>query len=712
MDSTLGGTISGDLRATQGSSPQPDESAGGMEIDKTIVELLNKQLNTGLSLVEFDSLTGVALLQKLNDVFASLSPNHQVDIQQEIQQTGSMGMTLTRMTDFLTSILNYKVPPALKKDFEANFVSGEKVVIYPIMHWVLTHLPQAKKRVYLAKYLVPVDVPEDLRASDDLVREVYTQYKALVDEFIQTHRSVEQLRKDVADPQEVSKRIKSLEQEQETLDQRIKAAKDKLKNVDQSETLLKACQGLRQELDEQAKHADHLDKQGNSLVAAERALAEAEQTLRELKRDGNNSIDEMMRKMTDDVRMTKMLLEEKLPKDTEQKTRQLETLRRVLSEHVDVAALKQEIQSLDAEIGDLQKKKEEKMKDKGVQQLQLFRQQVTLTANRKAKFIEELQSTKEEINKVKQAIAQIDTDLGRYSNQKIPKGQEDFNKYANSLRDKSAKYRVMKSELNELRSEFGVLQRTEEILKGKVDLSEYQGILTTKRDLDAVNQQKHELDGQKSQTLEELSSVVQQFVADIRGRRNKLAPQILELRNTRQKAQVVEADYMQRKEVYENEQARLQSETGRLEDEVSQLGDECRLNESLFHRLHCQLQIAEVAFKRVQDEKDFLTSEGEGKQLCKDYKSWAEMFEKKTADLDSRSRELQKEKRELEGRAEENLHQMEWFKNLRRLLECKVAYYKREANEKRSAGLPMTDMGGVMMGDAGGMANVLVLAPQ
>jgi len=135
------------------------------------------------------------------------------------------------------------------------------------MFWVLTHMPQAKKRVYLAKFLVPVDVPEDLRASDETVREVYNQYKTLVDEFIGTHRNVEQLRKDITDPQEIGKRIKTLEQERDTLNQRINTTREKLKSVPQWETLLKACQALRQEQDEQATS---LNRVGPKRVSSQR----------------------------------------------------------------------------------------------------------------------------------------------------------------------------------------------------------------------------------------------------------------------------------------------------------------------------------------------------------------------------------------------------------------------------------------------------------
>jgi len=348
-------------------------------------------------------------------------------------------------------------------------------------------------------------------------------------------------------------------------------------------------------------------------------------------------------------------------------------------------------QNLEGELQELQKKKEEKMKDKAVQQLQMFRQQATLTANRKQKFLEELQSTKEETMKVKHAIAAKEEDLHRVSNKKFLKG-EDFDKYANSLRGKSTRYKAMKAELNELRSEFGVLQLTEEIMKGKVDLKEYQGIMTTKKELDSVNKTRAKLDGQKSETLEELSRIVQEFVSNIRERRNKLAPQILELRNTRQQAQVIEREYEERKEKYESEERRLQAETGKLEDEVNQLTQECRLNESLYHRLNCQLNIAQAAEKRVQDEKDFLSG---ARRLDESHKSWTDMFDKK---------------RQIESTRTEHLQQMDWFRDLKRLLECKVTYYKREANEKKGHGDigAMGDMGGVMMGDMGA-ANVLVL---
>ncbi|KAJ9457996.1 Intraflagellar transport protein 81 [Diplonema papillatum] len=677
---------------------------GGNEISM-IVKLFNKHLGTSYSLVEFDSFSGMELLQKLNDVFAELTAEHKLDVAQEASTTGGMGTTLTRMTNFLQSILNYKLPNSLKPDFEQNFVAGEKQLLYPILHWVLMHMTQNRKRVYLSKYLIPVEVPEDLRASDDGVREVFNQYKQLTSEFVQTHRTVEKLKESVANPQDIGKVIKTLEQERETLKQRITTTKEKLKAFPQWEALLKAAHELRQSTEEQIKNTEQLESQGEALYQAELKLSGSEQTLKELKRDMNQafSAGDMLRRMQEDIRMSHMLLDDKLPKDVEQRRQQLQTLHTALNETVDEIAVQQQIERLEQDIGRLKRKKEERMKDKEAQQLQLFRQQASLTAGRKAGFHDELQNVKAEIAKIKDAISGKEDDLSRFSNEKIPKG-EDFVKYVNSLRENYSSYKRMGAELGELRAEFGVLQRTEELLLGKVDKKEFQGLREAAQQLEQLNGQIISLDEKKSAKLEKLSEVVQEFVAEITERRTRLAPQILELRNTRQKAQVVETAYLSKKETYEAEQSRLDADTGKLNEEVNALESDSRLYESLYHRLNCQLNIASVAWNRVKDEKDF--SHGE-RRLDDKYETWTKMFESVTKDLEQKAQALRIQRKDIEQNHDGNLQQMEWFRNLRRLLECKVNHYKRENTESDKGTGDMLSEGMVIGGT--GNATVMVL---
>ena len=46
---------------------------------------------------------------------------------------------------------------------------GEKHVVYPILHWALHRLPQLQKRAYLAKFLMPEPIPQELMSVSSFV---------------------------------------------------------------------------------------------------------------------------------------------------------------------------------------------------------------------------------------------------------------------------------------------------------------------------------------------------------------------------------------------------------------------------------------------------------------------------------------------------------------------------------------------------------------
>ena len=52
--------------------------------------------------------------------------------------------------------------------FRQGLVQGEKPVIYPILQWLFQNMDDLKKRAYLARYLVRIDVPPDQLADQDI----------------------------------------------------------------------------------------------------------------------------------------------------------------------------------------------------------------------------------------------------------------------------------------------------------------------------------------------------------------------------------------------------------------------------------------------------------------------------------------------------------------------------------------------------------------
>ena len=68
-----------------------------------------------------------------------------------------------------------------------------------------------------------------------------------------------------------------------------------------------------------------------------------------------------------------------------------------------------------------------------------------------------------------------------------------------------------------------------------------------------VSEQKAEVDEVKGKTLEEISAVVEQINTQITSRKQKLAPQIKELRTLRTKFQELETEYLEKKGLYDNQ---------------------------------------------------------------------------------------------------------------------------------------------------------------
>ena len=65
--------------------------------------------------------------------------------------------------------------------FRQGLVQGDKPVIYPILEWLLKNTESLKKRAYLARYLVKVEVPAEFLAEEaigDLYQQVLTKFGA------------------------------------------------------------------------------------------------------------------------------------------------------------------------------------------------------------------------------------------------------------------------------------------------------------------------------------------------------------------------------------------------------------------------------------------------------------------------------------------------------------------------------------------------------
>ncbi|KAJ7347153.1 Intraflagellar transport protein 81 [Desmophyllum pertusum] len=100
--------------------------------------------------------------------------------------------------------------------------------------------------------------------------------------------------------------------------------------------------------------------------------------------------------------------------------------------------------------------------------LSLFRQQASIIGRKKEAAAEKLQEAMDEVTNAESDFQKKKGLLKESEGSEVLKGDE-FKRYVNKLRGKSTVYKKKRQELAELRAEYGVLARTEEILKGKDD---------------------------------------------------------------------------------------------------------------------------------------------------------------------------------------------------------------------------------------------------
>ena len=109
----------------------------------------------------------------------------------------------------------------------------------------------------------------------------------------------------------------------------------------------------------------------------------------------------------------------------------------------------------------------------------------------------------------------------------------------------------MKKQLQEIKSEVNVLTRTKKLLQGRAeDLGDFMknlerqkgisGYSNIEEQIQGVSNQKEIFDNQKDQSLQEITATVLEIEAEVKDRKQQLAPEIQKLRQRRSQMQEIE----------------------------------------------------------------------------------------------------------------------------------------------------------------------------
>jgi len=253
--------------------------------------------------------------------------------------------------------------------------------------------------------------------------------------------------------------------------------------------------------------------------------------------------------------------------------------------------------------------------------------------------------------------------------------KDEFKNYATSLRDKSARFKKLKTELSELRHEVAVLVRTEQLLQARDTTPA--GQKDAESMLEKVSVTKSEVDKAKGKTLDQITEIVQQIKQKIMEKKNKLAPQIKALRAVRQNFQQVEVKYLEKKGAYDQARSTVEADLEKLAGEVKQMDAEAKDNERTYHELNMQMSVAELKLQRAKREAKCQRKEG-GERYSDEFATLSDCYQSEITRSDKQCKDLRKEKDMVMENYDVKLKQKKAFVQLERLLAVKLKVAKQE----------------------------------
>lgn len=654
---------------------------------KFIVEQLNKEpFSKNFNLITFDSLEPMQLLQILNDVLAEIDPKQAIDIREEMPE-----QTVKRMSSLL-GMLKYKPPGNLSdvSSFRQGLVMGSKPVVHPILHWLLQRVPELKKRAYLARFLVKLEVPAEF-LQDDIINDTYHQYEELVEGFKTYHKECEHLRSSGFSTAEIRRDINAMEEEKDQLLKRVERLKKRVESVSNHQRMLEQARQLRVEQEREESLTHQKQEQKNQLFQAEQRLLRLQQQLKDLRQAAADAHPEsLMKRLEEEIKINSYMVTEKLPKELEGMRRTVQYMQKAASEpamgQADLQEMEDKIKEVDSQINQLIEKRmmrNDPIDDK----LTLYRQQASIIIRKKESKAEELQEAREELAAAERELKQRSSQGRDAHGEEVIRGDE-LKRLVARLRSKGTTYKKKRQEIAELRAEFGVLQRTEEILKQRHDAIQQKlqtveaekgisGYSDTQEELERVSAIKSDLDEKKGRTLDDMSEMVKKLNSMIAEKKSALAPIIKELRSLRQRRAELNQEYEEKKAQYESCAAGLESNRSKLEQEVKALREEMAQKENRYHHINTMSEVIEMQIQRASEEmKAYVSSDPQQKK-----KTIREVYMKNIAEQELLGKKLREEQKVVRENHSANMEQMKLWLDLEKLMECKRQCFIKAQNQ-------------------------------
>uniref|UniRef100_A0A452IZA0 IFT81 calponin homology domain-containing protein n=1 Tax=Gopherus agassizii TaxID=38772 RepID=A0A452IZA0_9SAUR len=568
------------------------------------------------------------------------------------------------MSDQIKSIVEKLNKEPFKKNYNLiTFDSLESIQLLQLLNDVLGEIDP--KHVVDIREEMPEQTAKRMLSLLGILK--YKPPGNLMEAFKNLHKECEQLKTSGFSTAEIRRDIIAMEEEKDQLIKRVERLKKRVETVQNHQRMLEIARQLRVEKEREESLAQQKQEQKNQLFHAEQRLQRVQLQLKDMQHAVVDSKPEsLMKRLEEEIKFNSYLCSEKFPRELESKKQSLYFLQKVVSEP---AMGQSDLNELETKVCCLKT------------------QLASIISRKKEAKAEELQAAKEEMSNMERQMLQKANQARELDGTEVLKGDE-FKRYVNKLRSKNTFYKKKRQEIAEITAEYGILQRTEELLKQRHEAIQQQlqaiedkkgisGYSYTQEELERVSAAKSEMDEMKGRTLDNMSEMVKKLNAMVADKKSSLAPIIKELRQLRQNCQELTQECDEKKVQYDSCAAGLESNRSTLEQEVKGLREECIQEKSCYHHTNCMKKNLEIQLQRAKDEmKTYVSPDPQDRRKAIREQYTRMILEQEN--LGKKLREKQKAVRESHG---PNMKQAKMWRDFEQLMECKRECFLKQQNQ-------------------------------
>lgn len=279
-------------------------------------------------------------------------------------------------------------------------------------------MPALKKRAYLARFLVKIELSPEVEGDNEVVA-IYQQYVRLIDEFKKAHSSYERQKKSLDSLIELQKDIKTMEFEKDQIRNKLESVRRRV-NIDstsdsQTLAIFEAIKRFAEARSENEQLQRQLKQQAERIESIKGKIEMQQAELTEFRANdissGQPNAENMLSRLEEDVAIKGRLAKDVLPAELEEihsLVRDIEGIDQqpesVVKEYL--SKVNSQIESLNREIADLMERKILN-KDSDQDRLSHYRQNAASVAEKKEQKLRQFADLEAKLAEKQEQLEQI-----------------------------------------------------------------------------------------------------------------------------------------------------------------------------------------------------------------------------------------------------------------------------------------------------------------